>query len=343
MTVFCLAAMMLSGCHKQKTAEEAVTDGTPVTVRTQTVSEQTVNNTLTVSGDIEGWRTVKMAFLVAGKIDRFGASEGQMVRQGSLLATIDATSYNMGKELADVQVRQAQDEYKRLELMFKRKSISESDFNKCRFALDGALVQQKLRQKEISDTRLYASIGGILLKKLAEAGEVVSAGMPVAVVSDISRVKVSAYIPENQLSNIRIGQTVSVRVAAIDRTVTGTVREVSGMADPESRSFTVKVEVANPSLAVRPGMIAEVSIPTGGQDKRLVIPSAAVLHSPEGFPYVYVTDTKTQQAFRRNIGVGSVTSNGIEVVSGLKAGETIVTGGQQKLANGSKVRVKNEE
>lgn len=339
--ILCMAAMLLTSCHKQKTAEAAAASDVSTTVKTQVVTAQPVGDALTVSGDIEGWRTVKMSFMVAGKIDRFGAEEGQMVRKGALLAQMDATNYNIGRELADVQVRQAEDEFKRLSLMHQRQSVSESDFNKCRFALDGARAQLRLRDKEVSDTRLFASLGGILLKKLAEPGEVVSAGMPVAVVSDISRVKVSAYIPENELSRVRIGQTVSVRVAAIDRTVSGTVREVSGMADPESRSFTVKVEVSNRGLAIRPGMIAEVSIPVGGQGERLVIPTAAVQHSAEGVPYVYVADAKSKKAFRRNIGVGAATTGGIEVASGLKAGEIIVVGGQQKLANGSKILVRN--
>lgn len=333
-------ALLAASCDKQK-AKDGPEEEAAISVKTARVGSQTVVGRLTVSGDIEGWRTVKTGFMVAGRIEGYYFEEGQLVGRGALLARLDPTSYAIAKEMADVQVRQAQDEYKRLELMFERKSISESDFNKCRFALEGALAQQKLRKKELNDTRLTASIGGILLKKVAETGEIVSAGMPVAVVADISRVKVSAYVPENQLGEVHIGQKVSVSVEAIGRTAEGTVREVSGMADPQSRSFTVKVEVANPGLSIRPGMIAEVSIPTKSASSRMVVPSTAILHTPEGNAYVYVADEKRGQAFRRNVSVGIATGQGIEVLSGLKEGETLVVGGQQKLSNGSKIKIRN--
>lgn len=333
-----LMALLLASCHRQG-AEDGAKTAAPIAVKTARVTVEPTEETLTVSGDIEGFRTVKAGFLVAGRIDGYYFEEGQMVPRGALLARLDPTSYAIAKEMADVQVNQVQDEYKRLQLMYLRKSISESDFNKCRFTLDGALAQQKLRKKELADTRLYASIGGILLKKVAEAGEIVSAGMPVAVIADISRVKVSAYVPENQLQQVHIGQRVSVEVSAIGKTFSGTVREVSGMADPASRSFTVKVEVENPGRTIRPGMIAELSIPTKSRGERMVVASSAIQHTPEGFPYVYVVDARRGQAFRRNVSVGNVAGQGIEVVSGLKAGETIVVSGQQKLANGSKVKM----
>ncbi len=150
-------------------------------------------------------------------------NEGQNVGQGQLIAPLDPSNYSIAKEITDVQVNQASDEYTRLKLMHDRNSLSESDFKKIDFTLQGAKAQQKLLGKNLADTHLYSPISGILLRKLAERGEIVSTGTPVLVVSDINRVKVNAYIPENQLSQIRIGQEAQVLVGALGKTFTGKV------------------------------------------------------------------------------------------------------------------------
>lgn len=338
LTGLSLPILFLAACGV-KADKEVKTESAAITVSVDSVREQLFGNTLSVSGNIEGWRTVKQAFMVAGQIDYIIPEEGTLVKKGALVARIDPSHYQLGKNLADVQVAQVEDEYKRLKLMYERKSISESDYNKCRFALQGAYAQQKLRQQEITDTRLYASIGGVVLKKLAEKGEVVDKGYPVLVVSDISRVKANAYIPEDRLREVHIGQKASVRVSAIDETVEGVVREVGGVADPTTRAFTVSVEVPNANMDIRPGMIAEVSLPTSGAGLHLVVPTAAILHAADGTPYIYVVDRKKQQAFKRTVSLGEVADRFTEIVFGVSHGETIVSGGQQKLVNGSRISI----
>src|SRR4030042_5833230 len=161
---------------------------------------------ISLSGNIEGNRTVRLGFLVAGKIDYSAAEEGQMVTKGQLLASLDPASYSIAKEIADAQVSQVQDEYDRLKVMHDRNSLSESDFTKISLGLQQARAQQKLHAKNLADTRLYVPFHGVLLKKLAEVGEITGTGLPLFVVSDIRTVKVTAYIPENELHRIKLGQ-----------------------------------------------------------------------------------------------------------------------------------------
>jgi len=232
----------------------------PFSVVAQKIEENSYASNISVSGNIEGNKTVRLGFMVAGKIDRINVNEGQNVGQGQLIATLDPSNYSIAKEITDVQVNQASDEHNRLKLMHDRNSLSESNFKKIDFTLQGAKAQQKLQGKNLSDTCLYSPISGILLRKLAEPGEIVSTGTPVLVVSDINRVKVNAYIPENQLSQIRIRQEAQVLVGALGETFTGKVTEVGGSADVTTRAFTVKIEVPNPKHNIRPGMIAEVQL-----------------------------------------------------------------------------------
>jgi len=275
--------------------------------------------------------------MVAGKVNFIAVNEGQMVSSGQLLSSLDPESYAIAKELADIQVSQVQDEYSRLKLMHDSNSLSESDFAKISYGLQLAKAQQKLHTKNLADTKLYSPITGVLLKKLCEAGEITGVGIPLFVVSDIRKVKVSAYIPENELHNIRMGQVARVLVSSLNRTFDGRIIEVGSAADVESRAFSVKIEVDNPEMLIRPGMIAEVRIVTGQEKELLVIPVTAVLHDLNNVSYVFVVDTLKNTAFRRNISPGMLIDDQIEVTTGISPEEIIVTGGQQKLVDGSPV------
>ena len=332
------SAILFASCAaKEKTT--GVSANLTIPVVTEPVQLTTSASELSVSGNVEGFKTVHLGFLVGGKINYIAAEEGQMLNRGQLAATLDPTNYSLAKQAADVQVQQFTDEYNRLKIMHDRTSVSESDFKKIGFALDEASTQQRLQAKNLSDTKLYSPISGVLLKKLAETGEITGVGNPILVIADISTVKVNAYIPENELHNIQLGQNATVEISALDTSFQGKVTEVGSAADPSSRAFTVKVEVPNPKLLIRPGMVAEIKLSSKQNHPALTVPAEAVLHNPNEESYVYVADQKQNKAFIRKVSTGELVNNRIEITSGLNSGDVIVTGGQQKLSDGSLVTI----
>lgn len=334
-----IATALVSGCQTKETTTEVKETAIPVV--TEQVSRKQVNRTTSISGNIEGSRTVRLGFMVAGKLNFIAADEGQVVRKGQLLASLDPTSYGIAKEMTDVQVAQVSDEFSRLKLMHDRNSLSDADFAKVNFGLQQAKVQQKLQAKNLSDTKLYAPISGVMLKKLAETGEITGVGTPLFVVSDISKVNVNAYIPESELHSIKIGQPATVLVSSLSQTFTGRVKEVGSVADVTSRAFTVKIELPNPKGLIRPGMIAEITLKSNQPVERLLLPAEAILHDTDSQSYVFVVDKGQKKAFRRNVSVGQLVDNKIEVTAGLSPQEIVVTGGQQKLTDGSSVSLSN--
>ncbi len=335
-TVF-IILIFICGCHNRRSSPETDSESTPVIVSR---AAETINSkTISLSGNIEGNKTVRLGFMVAGRIDMIAADEGEKVLKGMLLASLDPSSYAIAKELADIQAEQVQDEFDRLSRMHDSSSISESDFAKISFGLRQAKAQQKLHAKNLSDTRLYSPMDGVLLKKLAEAGEITGAGIPFLVVSDIKKVKVSVFVPENELKLIRIGQSAGISVPSLDKEVKGRIVEVGSAADPASRAFQLKIEAINPGLLLRPGMIAEVRIPVNEETSFLVIPVKSIRHDFDEQNYVFIFDSLQNKAYRRNITTGQLTGDNIEITSGLVKNEYVITGGQQKLVNGSPVTV----
>jgi membrane fusion protein, multidrug efflux system len=335
LTYIFLIFFSLTGCQTKKT--QLQTAETAISVVTCKVVKMTSGDEVSLSGNIEGFITVRLGFLVAGKIDFIAAKEGQMVLKGELLSSLDPTNYSIAKELADIQVNQVQDEYDRLKLMHDNNSLSESDYAKITYGLQQAKAQQKLHTKNLADTRLYSPVDGVLLKKFCEVGEITGVGIPLFVVSDIRKIKVSAFIPENELNNIKIGQNSRVFISALDKTFNGRIVEVGSAADAASRAFSVKIEVENPEMLIRPGMIAEAKIITEQNKELMVIPVEAVLHDFNDQSFVFVIDEATNKSFKRNVSLGQTVNDKIEVISGISENDLVVSGGQQKLVDGSAV------
>ncbi len=181
-----IAIIGFAGCKGKKSIDKNANEAIPVTV--QKLQIVSVNEEISASANIEGNKTVKLGFMVAGKINYIAAEEGATIKVGQLLASLDPENYSIAKEMADANLNQAQDDYNRLSIMHNRKSISESDFSKVSNALKVAQAQQHLQVKNLSDTKIYAPINGVLLKKGTEVGEIIGTGLPLFVVSNIQTV-----------------------------------------------------------------------------------------------------------------------------------------------------------
>jgi RND family efflux transporter MFP subunit len=328
-------ALTISSCQNENKKSEATSSAVPVI--TNRVTKISINKPISISGNIEGNRTVRLGFMVAGKINYIGKDEGRWFAKDQLIASIDPASYAIAKEMADVQVAQVQDEYNRLKAMFDQHSISESDFAKVSFGLQQAKAQQKLQEKNLADTKLYAPFSGVLLKKLGEVGEITGVGIPQFVFSDISKVKVSAFIPEDELHMIKIGQEANALISAVDKTFTGKIVEVGSVADPASRTFSVKVELDNSKMLILPGMIAEVTIPSGNISEVLTVPVESILHDINNQSFLFVADLSQGKAYKRTVALGKLHNETIEITSGVSENEPIITAGQQKLVDGATI------
>lgn len=125
---FALLTLCFGSCKNKN--NPAITTNTPVTVNVYNVSNDSLLSNIHLSGNIDAHTTVKLGFMVAGRIQQFGFNEGDRIGKGQLLAQIEMTNYQIAKDLAQVQVNQVQDEYNRIKILFDRNSVSESDFKK---------------------------------------------------------------------------------------------------------------------------------------------------------------------------------------------------------------------
>jgi RND family efflux transporter MFP subunit len=157
-------------------------------------------------------------------------------------------------------------------------------------------------------------------------------------------VQVQVGVPEAEIGRVAVGQTATLTVPALgDRSFQGRVHLVGIAADPASRTYTVKIQVANPDRALRPGMIAEVRIQSDEVVRALTVPGEAIVRDADGVTRVYVYFPDEERVHARRVEPGSVFGREVEIREGLEEGELVVVGGQHRVREGSLVSAQRQE
>lgn len=180
-------------------------------------------------------------------------------------------------------------------------------------------------------------ISGIVGKVYVEVGQMVGPQTPIANVADYTqRVKVKAPISDQDLRSVKKGAPAEISLTAYpDQTFTGKVTNVSPILDPISRTATVEITIPNQQKKLLPGMACDIRLVLEEKEDVLVLPMSAVF--PEGKPRVFVVENET--AHLREVAIGVVGEELMEIVSGLKLGDQVITLGKERVKDGGRVRV----
>lgn len=335
--------LMLGSCSEKSGQETTVKT---VNVKTMTVQQMAADDQQGYSGTIEEMSGSSLSFASVGTLKGVSASEGQMVRQGQLIATIDETSLQSAYEAALAAREQALDAEQRMRLLHDAGSLPEIKWIEVQTQVRQALSAEKMAKKALTDTRLYAPFSGYVAEKQAEAGQSVAPGVPIVKLVRIDHVKVSISVPEEEIAQIHTGQSLQVKVPALGgKTFEAKVAEKGVTADALSRSYEVKGIIGNPQHELLPGMIAEVHLGTMGtsqhMEQTITLPAEIIQIDADNRPFVWTV--VNDKALRTYVTLGQNIGDNVQITEGLMAGDKIICEGQQKVSNGMKVNNGTEE
>ncbi|WEK38140.1 MAG: efflux RND transporter periplasmic adaptor subunit [Candidatus Pseudobacter hemicellulosilyticus] len=294
-------------------------------------------------GTVDADNAVDVSFLVGGAIEQLFVSEGQRVSKGQLLGRLNTTSLKHAHELAVAALNQAEDAYKRLSAMYENNSLPEIQYMDIRSKLAQARASEAIARKSLQDCAIYAPQSGVTGKRYLEPGATVMPGTPVYSIMNISHVKVKVAIPEGEISSIRTGDPSVVRISALaDRSYDGRVLEKGVSANPVSHTYDIKIRVANPGWGIMPGMVCRIYLgnthePAGN---RIIVPVKAVQVDHSGKRFVWVRDQQGKAAYKE-VTLGRLSGNGVQVTAGLAEGEELIIEGYQHISAGLPVLVQN--
>ena len=329
---------LLWGCGAQETTITALPDTTPVTVAV--VQPVITDEALIVSGALEAHKTAPLNFLVPGKVDCVYVDEGDRVTEGQILAVVESHDYVSRLEIAEAGLLRAQDAFDRFEPLVKEGAFAESNFIELKSGLAQSVAARDIAKKRLKDTELRTPIPGIVGLKSVEVGQMVSPEVPVFTVVKTDVIFARVTVPESEVGKVEIGQSAEVTISALrDLQTGGTVSLVGAVADPQTRSYTVKVRLDNPGFRLRPGMIVQARIQTGVEINSLTVPVQAIVRDADNLSYVFTVNPNQGRAERRRVSPGAFLQNAIEIISGLEPGDMVIVGGHHKLSDGALVSI----
>ncbi|MDD4821319.1 MAG: efflux RND transporter periplasmic adaptor subunit [Bacteroidales bacterium] len=334
--VFVIALVSMTGCTGKK--ETSGSNGViPVKVQEARLSLEA--NECNYVGTVEEISGSSLSFQMAGNVQKVFVSEGESVSKGQLLAVLDKATVKNMYEAALSTLKRAQDGYERLSALYEKGSLPEIKFVEIQTSLQQAQSAERIAHKNLDDCNLYAPFNGVIADRSVEPGMNVVPGVSVFKLVTIDKVKVKASIPENEISQMKEGQTARVNVAALNHKVfEGIIKEKGVMANPLSHTYEIKVELNNPDKELMPGMVCEVLISSDTTAKGIIIPNNAIqiLNAGEHFVWLF----KDGVARQKLVTTGAITNQGVVVTSGLAQGDKVIVEGNQKVSEGMKIEVR---
>ena len=339
--VLVLVAGVASACVRTASSATSDADSSAVAVVAQPVTLTTRAWSTTASGIVHANTTVDVAFEVAGKVASIGPDEGQAVRAGENIASLDPAAYRIAVEQTSAGAERTARDRDRNRPLLAAGSISPADMDHLETGARETAAAADLARKHLADTRLTAPISGVVARRSIEIGATVAPGQPAYTIVALDPMRVRVGVPESDIGRITQGAPATVRIPALDTSFTGRVSLIGVAADPATRSYTVEISVPNPARRLRDGMVAEASITTKAMTSAILVPAAAVLHegTVNGATIVYVVDHDGARAHARRVTTGAARGDSLEIASGLDASDRVVVAGQQRLREGAAIKL----
>jgi len=360
-------ALFLAGCGSKKPTEQP-----PQAVQiqqlkaTSSVGSGWVRYSAFVAPDSQ----VLLAFRIPGYVTSLmqvrgsdgklrDIAEGDRVSQGARLVCLREAEYQdkvreaaSQAEAAEAAAQKAQLDYDRAQHLFDAESITKTDFDGARAQYDATQAELRSAHALISeaqialhDTALIAPFSGDIIKKAVEVGSFVGPGIPAVVLAKTDKLKIIFGVPDTTVRSLKLGQPVSVAVDAVpNRTFNARITRIAAAADPKTRTFDVEVAIPNSGHLLKAGMIASLQLGTSdrkNQQASVLVPLSAIAQGKDGKYGVFVVSATDagNVARLRAVDVGTVEGSQIQIVNGLKLGDTIVTTGATLLTDGQRVEV----
>src|SRR6266849_4923753 len=321
----------------------------PEAITTVVVKQETWPTTLSVVGTMEAVHGVTVSADLPGTVDRINFDSGKPVQQGEVLIQLDTRQERAQLAAVEAQRDLAKINYARYDELQKQGVISKMDYDK-------AMADQKQTEANVGEIRatidrktIRAPFSGVLGIRQANLGQYLAAGSPIVPLQSLTPIYVNFSVPQQVIGQVKVGDTVRLRTENLaGLKFTGRVNAMDSIVDQATRNIQIQATLANPEGKLRPGMFVQVEVGVGASRSVLPLPASAISYAPFGDSVFIVSDLKgpdgkSYRGVRQQfVKVDGARGDQVGVVSGINAGDEVVTSGVFKLRNGAAVAVNNK-
>jgi membrane fusion protein (multidrug efflux system) len=320
----------------------------PVAVTTAQVRSERWDSVLTSVGSLEAVQGVTVAAEMSGRVVKIAFEPGTDVQKGDLLVQQDTSSENARLRAAKASLALSRAELERRKALIKRRTISQSDFDKAEAQFKQALAEVDNIRAVIEKKTIRAPFSGRLGIRLINLGQILNEGDPIVSLQSLDPIFANFYLPQQELALINEGHRVRLTVDQLaKKQIDGTITAINPQIDAQTRNVRIQATVPNSDEKLRPGMFVNVAVLLPKREPVTTIPTTAVLYAPYS-DSVFVVEKKTgdndevtQFVRQQFVRLGEKNGDFISVLEGVAAGQTVVSTGVFKLRNGQAVVVDN--
>jgi membrane fusion protein (multidrug efflux system) len=312
----------------------------PVSVGASVAKAATWSTRLDAIGTITAARGVELSSEASGEIIAINVTSGSQVSAGKLLITLNDRVEQASKQRQIANLELAKLLFERDSKLVKQKSIPESQYDRSKADLDGAIAQLAETEARLDNKRVQAPFSGTIGIIHVKVGDYVEPGDTITTLQDLSELEIDFTVPERNFPMLRPGLNILVRSSALPgRELHATLQALDSMVESSTRNLLLRASLKD-GKGLLPGMFAELSIDLDNPVTLVTVPETAVSYSLSG-NIVYVIDStgESRTASPRVVTVGDSRDGLIAILDGVKAGETVVSAGQNKLFRGATVTV----
>ena len=309
-----------------------------INVQTITLKFESVNNDISYTGTFESNKETKVSAEIQGKINSVLVDLGSVVKKGQSLIQLDNSLLKLQLQTAEIQIEGLENDVKRYTVLAKADAIQGVQLEKTILGLKSAKVQKATLIEQINKTNIVAPFSGIVTAKLTEEGAFAAPGVPLLQITDISQLKFTINVPEQELSQFETNQQYAITADAYPQTVLSGKVTMTGSKANMGNSFPVQFLVNNTTdLKIKSGMFGEVQMKNDGVGQHIIIPASSIIGTNIQ-PQVYIV--KNGNAKLQDITISSRFQNKVLVSNGLTEGDVIITNGFINLFDEANVTFK---
>ena len=307
-------------------------------VQADTLYVENINAKFLYSGTFEPYKETKISAELQGKINTLLVDVGSVVIKGQTLVQLDHSLLKLQVQTIDLQVEGLEADVNRFIILSKADAIQGVQLEKAELGLKSAKVQRAILLEQINKTTIKAPFQGVVTAKLSEEGAFAAPGVPLLQITDITNLKFTVNVPENDLRQFKLNHSYIITADAYPEiSFTGKVTMIGSKANMGS-SFPIQFTLNNTSdLKIKSGMFGKVNVENANQEMGIIIPASAMVGSAIQ-PQVYLV--KNGKSVMQNISISKNIQNKVVVSSGLKEGDVMVTNGFINLYDGANIIVK---
>lgn len=332
-------AWVLNNNKKKNAAKTAiVAQGSgAVSVRTSVVKKDPIDLDFSANGTFAANQELNFLSENAGRVTKIYVEEGDKVSKGQVLARIDAEIINTDKETAEATLQNAIRDEARYASSFKTGGVTQQQLDQAKLAVENARLRLQGAQRRVSDANIKSPINGIVNKRYIEVGAFVTAqGTQLFELVDVSRLKLKVSVNESQVANLNNGDEVQIKSNVFPADdYKGKISFIASKADA-SLNFPIEIQVENNKKnTIKAGMYGTAIFKFPKQAPALTIPRGSFVGSVSSNQIFVLENGKTARI--RKVIAGRILGENVEIIDGLKEGETVITSGQINLVDGSEV------